>query len=154
MPTKIPPLGIGAPDYTLKMSKVALASIFSETQEEYWVATSLNVEPNQALLFTIEKGFSEQYEYVPQGKVFLLDEYEVSTDGGQSLIEVGVAVQDRTGTLTAKRWDFGYGKGKLAPKRAIRFFPDTRPVYYIVNYHPTATISCRVNIYGLIENYY
>jgi len=136
-------------DYTSMISKVVMATS-GLGQQGYWATTTLTIDAGQGIWFTVEKGFDPNYEYIPEGKGFYLDEYTVSASDNVLLtIAVGVQSVDSQ-TVKAIGYAFGFGQASLTPRRGYRFDPNTRPVYYIKN-NGSSSITVNINIYGSLE---
>ena len=136
------------PDYTGMTSKAVIATV-GMGQEGYWASLYITLGPYESTIFAVEKGFTQEDEWVPEGKVFFLDEFSV-TASDNVLIEIGVAAESKDGFAYIVGWTYGYGQASLYPRRAHAFGPNSRPLYIIKNYSDR-TIEVNINVYGVME---
>ena len=61
------------PDYTGMTSKAVIATV-GMGQEGYWASLYLILEPYETALFVVEKGFTQEDEWVPENKIFFLED--------------------------------------------------------------------------------
>lgn len=150
MPIRIPGRRMGRPDYSRIVQRVSLSAPTAE-QGPYWaVVGPFTIGSGESIAILIERGFSRNYEYVPQGKRFLIDHLEVTADANV-LLRVDLQHEDMEGELTTLGIAYGYQRVILEPRRAFYFRENTRPVYVIYNYGDVS-IKVFMNIYGTVEN--
>lgn len=149
MVKRIPARGIGRPDYSQNVEKVALPTP-KRRQLNYWFTLNFIIPPKRYSIVFVEKGFDKEHSFVPKGKVFIPERIEFVADANV-LLKLDLLLEDIKRNLVSINNSYGYQKVVIEPRRVYKFPENTRPAYGIGNFSDV-TVVAHLNVVGTIED--
>ena len=122
-------------------------------QKGYWATSGFYLPGDSGVYIDkIGKGFTAQYEFVPEGKVFVLERVAINPSNPNILLGFKVHYYKKGEAYPGDVIGSKYGIREIVYEvgRSRVFEANSRPIYLIYNHSPHGAYVT-LNIYGFVE---